>query len=97
MPRPTVMLLAMACLTLSACSLFREPLPDASCRNDRDCFRSQGEVCNQELHRCEPAIDAAPPVDAAMRPDAAPPVDAPPAADGAPAGDGGVDAGSAGA
>jgi hypothetical protein len=42
---------------LGACTLF-EDRPDNSCRDDRDCFVSQGERCNEDTNRCE-AVDAA--------------------------------------
>ena len=47
-------LLVVAVLaTGGACTLFDDDPPDDSCMADTDCFRAQGEVCNQETHRCE--------------------------------------------
>jgi hypothetical protein len=36
-----------------ACTLFDEDPPDDSCATDTDCFRAQGEICNQMTKRCE--------------------------------------------
>ena len=54
-----VIALAMAA-TGGACTLFDEDPPDNSCMADTDCFRAQGEVCNQNTHQCEvkPMADA---------------------------------------
>lgn len=35
-----------------ACAAFDGDAPDRSCRTDDDCFRAQGELCNQEAKRC---------------------------------------------
>jgi hypothetical protein len=51
--------LALAALLLGGCTLFDDP-PDRSCRNDNDCFASQGEECNDDTHQCEVPPDAAP-------------------------------------
>ena len=54
--------LLMACLALAlcvgACTLFDEDPPDDSCVSDNDCFRAQGEACNQMTHECEIKPDA---------------------------------------
>jgi hypothetical protein len=42
----------------ASCTLFDEEPPDDSCTTDTDCFRAQGETCNQESHRCELRPDA---------------------------------------
>lgn len=36
-----------------ACTLFDEEPPDNSCVSDADCFRAQGETCNQSTKQCE--------------------------------------------
>jgi len=38
---------------IGACTLLDDPPPDDSCRVDDDCFRAQGELCNQTKKRCE--------------------------------------------
>ena len=46
---------------LSACTLFDDDPPKNTCKSDSDCFRAQGEACNQQKHVCEPrdaGIDA---------------------------------------
>lgn len=45
--------LAVAVTAASACTLFDDDPPDDSCTTDTDCFRAQGEACNQMTHRCE--------------------------------------------
>lgn len=40
-------------LAATSCTLFDDDPPDDSCEVDTDCFRAQGEVCNQDTHRCE--------------------------------------------
>ncbi len=45
-------------LAATSCTLFDEDPPDDSCAADTDCFRAQGEVCNQQTHRCEVRADA---------------------------------------
>jgi hypothetical protein len=53
-----LLILALA-VTGAACTLFDEDLPDNSCKLDADCFRAQGEVCNQSTKQCElRAVDA---------------------------------------
>ena len=48
-----------ACVALAAsCTLFDEEPPDDSCASDTDCFRAQGETCNQQTKRCEVRGDA---------------------------------------
>lgn len=37
----------------SACTLLDDDPPDDVCRDDGDCFRAQGEVCNPNTKRCE--------------------------------------------
>lgn len=39
-------------LAVAACAAFDGDTPDRSCRTDDDCFRAQGERCNQETRRC---------------------------------------------
>jgi hypothetical protein len=60
--------LVVAALAGAGCGFFDAGPPDRSCRADRDCFRAQGETCNQETQQCEvpvdAGIDAAPPIDA---------------------------------
>jgi hypothetical protein len=46
-------LLLAAGAVIGACTLFDDDPPDDSCRSDTDCFRAQGEVCNQMTKRCE--------------------------------------------
>jgi len=46
-------------LAAGGCSLFGGDAPDRTCRGDNDCFRAQGERCNQANHTCEVMIDAA--------------------------------------
>jgi hypothetical protein len=45
-------------LCVGACTLFDEDPPDDTCESDTDCFRAQGEVCNQMTHECEVKPDA---------------------------------------
>jgi hypothetical protein len=45
-------------LGVASCTLFDEDPPDGSCEVDTDCFRAQGEVCNQMTHECEVRADA---------------------------------------
>ena len=44
--------------TISACTLFDEDPPPSACSTDQDCFRAQGEKCNQTKHVCEVTADA---------------------------------------
>jgi hypothetical protein len=39
-------------LVVAACAAFDGDPPDRSCRTDNDCFRAQGEACDQDRHRC---------------------------------------------
>jgi hypothetical protein len=48
----------LAATAFSACTLFDEDPPSNSCKTDQDCFRAQGEKCNQTKHVCEVAPDA---------------------------------------
>lgn len=43
---------------LGACAVFGGDAPDRTCRNDRDCFRAQGERCETDAGECI-VIDAA--------------------------------------
>lgn len=45
-------------VTAGACTLFDDDPPDDSCQVDADCFRAQGEVCNQKTHKCVLRNDA---------------------------------------
>jgi hypothetical protein len=49
----------------TACTWFDEGPPGRTCKADRDCFRAQGEFCNQTSHTCD-AVDAGPVVDATV-------------------------------
>jgi len=55
-----LLVLALASAAAGACTLFDEDPPDDSCMADSDCFRAQGEVCNQQTYKCEvkPMADA---------------------------------------
>lgn len=46
-------LVALALAAASACTLFDDDPPGNECKFDSDCFRAQGEVCNQAKHVCE--------------------------------------------
>ncbi len=48
-----LLVLALALVPAGACTLFDDDPPDDACMSSSDCFRAQGEVCNQETHRCE--------------------------------------------
>lgn len=48
-----LLVLLIAALGAGACTLFDEDPPDESCTTDMDCFRAQGEVCNQQTKTCE--------------------------------------------
>lgn len=61
-------LAAAALATLGACTWFDDGAPDRACRQDRDCFRAQGEVCDLDTLTCVPGPDAA----VAPAPEAAP-------------------------
>lgn len=39
-------------LAVAACAAFDGDPPDRSCRTDMDCFRAQGELCDQDRKRC---------------------------------------------
>jgi len=43
---------------IGACTLFDDDPPSNSCKTDQDCFRAQGETCNQQNHVCELKADA---------------------------------------
>jgi len=51
-----VLALGAAAAGAGACTLFDEDPPDDTCSSDSDCFRAQGEVCNQQTKRCEPRM-----------------------------------------
>jgi hypothetical protein len=46
-------LVVIALAAASACTLFDEDPPGNACKTDMDCFRAQGEACNQKTHTCE--------------------------------------------
>lgn len=48
-----LLVLALAAAGIGACTLFDEDPPGDSCTTDTECFRAQGEVCNQQTKRCE--------------------------------------------
>jgi hypothetical protein len=60
MVKPLAILLVLA----GACALFSEGPPENFCRNDTECFRAQGEICDLESNRCIPG-DAIP-IDASI-------------------------------
>jgi hypothetical protein len=45
-------------LTLSGCTLFDDGPPKNTCTTDTDCFRAQGEHCDQQKHECVAPADA---------------------------------------
>ncbi len=47
-----------ALLVVGACTLFDDDPPANTCKSDQDCFRAQGEVCNQTTHACVLKADA---------------------------------------
>lgn len=54
MVRFCVALVIAICVAVgSACTLLDDDPPDESCRDNGDCFRAQGEVCNATTKRCE--------------------------------------------
>ena len=78
-----------AALAIGACSYFVDDAPDRSCDFDNQCFRAQGEICDQGRGVCFVPPDAGSRPDAdepdAAPPDAAPDAELPDAApDGAP-------------
>ena len=44
--------------SVGACTLFDDDPPKNTCQSNQDCFRAQGETCNQTKHVCEMTIDA---------------------------------------
>lgn len=52
-----VIMLAAA-LAIGACALLDDGPPENECEIDADCFRAQGEVCNDDTNMCEPQMDA---------------------------------------
>ena len=48
----------LAAATFGACTLFDDDPPANTCKSDQDCFRAQGEACNQTKHVCELKADA---------------------------------------
>ncbi len=50
--------IALALLALPSCTLFDDDPPKNTCKTDQDCYRAQGETCNQTKHVCEMTIDA---------------------------------------
>jgi hypothetical protein len=53
-----VIMFALGAVTAGACTLFDEEPPDDTCTTDTDCFRAQGEFCNQTTKQCEVRADA---------------------------------------
>lgn len=47
------LLVTMLAVAGVACTLFDDDPPDESCEADADCFRAQGETCNQSTKQCE--------------------------------------------
>lgn len=45
-------------VALTSCTLLDDDPPKNTCKVDADCFRAQGEVCNQATHVCQPKADA---------------------------------------
>lgn len=45
-------------LATGACTLFDDDPPSNACKTNGDCFRAQGETCNQTKHVCEMTVDA---------------------------------------
>ncbi len=39
-------------VALTGCTLFDDDPPKNTCKNDQDCFRAQGEVCDLGKHTC---------------------------------------------
>lgn len=71
-----LLLISLALAAASACTLFDEDPPSDTCVTDTDCFRAQGEFCNQQTKRCQlRMLDAAVPMPDAAISDAE--VDAP--------------------
>ena len=50
---------------IASCTLFEDEIPDRSCTRDDQCFRAQGEVCDQETKMCVVRPDAGGLVDSA--------------------------------
>lgn len=48
----------LAACALGACTLFDDDPPGDTCTSDQECFRAQGERCNQQTHVCELTPDA---------------------------------------
>lgn len=49
-------LVVLAIASITACTLLDDDPPDDSCRDNGDCFRAQGEVCNPRTKRCEMGV-----------------------------------------
>ena len=59
MVRRFALLLALAAgVSIGACNLLDDDPPSNTCKSNNDCFRAQGETCNQTKHICEQTIDA---------------------------------------
>ncbi|MBV8756592.1 MAG: hypothetical protein JO257_04940 [Deltaproteobacteria bacterium] len=59
MVRRIALLLALvAAATVGACTLLDDDPPTNTCKSNSDCFRAQGETCNQTTHTCEQIMDA---------------------------------------
>lgn len=48
------LVLAIGAITAAggACTLLDDDPPDDACRDDSDCFRAQGEICEPSTKRC---------------------------------------------
>jgi hypothetical protein len=49
---PLVVIMILAVTAIGACTLFEDGPPDNTCTVDQDCFRAQGEHCDQGSHTC---------------------------------------------
>lgn len=54
--------LALALLFAAGCSWLHDDYPDRTCEVNTDCFRAQGEVCDQDAGVCVAGPDGGPDV-----------------------------------